>query len=76
VSVDRLRRFATVPDFSSTNPGEMSKSPAFEFYLMKLCLEQIMNEVNKKFVVAHDQPLRIREPARNARLDRYAQSPL
>jgi hypothetical protein len=27
----------------------MPKSPAFEFYLMKLLLEQNMNQVNKNF---------------------------
>jgi len=42
-SVDRLRRLATVSAFSSTNPSEMAKSLAFEFYLMNLFLEQNMN---------------------------------
>ena len=47
-SVDRLRCLATVSAVSSTNPSEMPKSLAFEFYLMNLFLEQNMNRVNKK----------------------------
>jgi hypothetical protein len=47
-SMDRLPGLATVSAFSSTNPSEMPKSLAFEFYLMNLFLEQNMNIVNKK----------------------------
>ena len=35
----------------------MPKSLAFEVYLMNLLLEQNMNQVNKKSVVADDEPV-------------------
>ena len=34
--------------FRRTNPSEMLKSLAFEFYLMRSYLEHIMNKVKKK----------------------------
>ena len=46
--VNRLRRLASEPAFSSANPSEMPKSIRFEFYLIKFTLEQNMNTVKLK----------------------------
>src|SRR5271169_6295542 len=76
-SVDRLRRLATVSAFSSTNPSEMPKSLAFEFYLMNLFLEQTMNQVNKKLSARTINRFQLEKAnCVNARLDRHAESPL
>jgi hypothetical protein len=67
-----------VAAFSGANPSEMPKSLAFEFYLMNLCLEQNMNEVNQKNLPPPTINRFESEKASrvNARLDRHAGSPL
>ena len=89
--VNRLRQLSSEPAFSGANPSEMPKSLRFEFYLMKLTLEQNMNSVKLKNLpgaVASrrgDRPppggpinrsqLERGNPG-NARLDRNAEFPL